>query len=249
MPTVASPLLTADRVSAVIEACGYRSVAAVIAGSRTLPPGCAVSLQFGDEITVAADGEACLTIRCSLRINGEDDLVAGVTCWQIRKSVRRAIATDRPGLAIDADLLLGSGVTLADILMHGGDACRHLHRLIADARDTLRNLTIDDAPGDGGPAMRIEASFFGDLAVGRSGVVPNGGSGISARHGWMTGAACDWLVDALLPDLARAVRATILPASPTVSCLAEADAVLEPHARPTCIVDSATIMPAQERGQ
>jgi hypothetical protein len=214
-------LLTVDRVRAVLDACGYRSAAVLLAGTHSLSPGCTVALQFGDQIAMSGGGATRLTIRCSLQINGVDDRIDGATYWQIRKLFRLAIGTDGLSVAVEADMILGSGKRLADIPVDGGDAYRHLRRLIADARATLHDLSIDDRPGwePAGPVLRIDAKFLGDLAAGRSGLVASTDPGISShrastttRHLSMMQAACDCLNDDVLPDLSRAVRSMILQA-------------------------------------
>ena len=72
-------LLTVDRVRAVLDACGYRSAAVLLAGTHSLSPGCTVALQFGDQIAMSGGGATRLTIRCSLQINGVDDRIDGAT--------------------------------------------------------------------------------------------------------------------------------------------------------------------------
>jgi hypothetical protein len=226
-------VLTIDRVRAVLDACGYQSAAVLLAGTHSLSPGCTVALQFGDQIAMSGSGAKRLTIRCSLQVNGSDDRVSGVTYWQIRKSFRPVIGADGFSLAIEADMILGSGKRLANIMAHGGDAYRHLRMLIADARATLQDLQIDDRPGwkPDGAVLRVEAKFVGDLATGRSGLVspfkPDGSLGTTTCHLRMIRAACDCLNDDILPDLSRAVRSMMLQAGPAIEYLAEASAAAE----------------------
>jgi hypothetical protein len=269
--------LTLDSLRAALQGAGYRveavadpaatipylrlarsEVAQDIAGDNRragihwLSRGCAVSLQFGDQIVVGANGTTRLTIRCSLRVNGEDDRVAGMTCWRIRKSSHGRIGSERLELAIEADVLLGSGIALGDVLANGRNVYRQLRLLIADARDTLRDLPVADASPNGapGPALLIEARFLGDLAVGRSGLVASNGLERSARHLRMTAAACDWLKDGMLPDLARAVRAMILQVRPALRFRVQADATTESHPWPNdwpiSFADNPSIVPALE---
>jgi hypothetical protein len=147
------------------------------AGVHWLSRGCAVSLQFGDQIVVDASGTTRLTIRSSLRVNGEDERAAGVMCWQIRKSFYRRVGSERLEFTIEADVILGSGIALADMLAHGRDVYRHLRLLITDARNTLRDLHVTDGSPNGpaSPVVLIEAKFLGDLAIGRSGLVASSG--------------------------------------------------------------------------
>lgn len=213
----AAPLLRAERLlSEVLDACHYRSTVVRLAGVRPLAPGCALSLQFGDQVSSTASGELCLTIRCGLQINGAADYAVGATCRQIRLTVQRHAGAERLNLALEADLILASNFTMTDALARGREIYRSLRLLIADARDTVNELAFDKSARDDtpGPAVRIEARLLGDLISGRSGVVAAKGSGISSRQRRITSAACDWLADQALPDLARAVRDAIRQANP-----------------------------------
>jgi hypothetical protein len=224
-----APLLTVDRVRAVLKTCGYRSTAVLIAGAHSLPPGSTLSLQFGDQIAMGVGGATRLTIRCSLQINCVDDRIYGVTYWQIGKSFQPAAGPDGFDIAIEADMILGGGGRLADVLAHGEQAYRHLRMLIADARATLLDLRIDDrsGPGRDGPIVRIEVKFLGDLAAGRSGLVVSAEPRILQRastttaHLRMTQAACDCLSDDIVPNLARAIRSMILQLGPPIVYSAE----------------------------
>jgi hypothetical protein len=211
---ITSPLLTDDHVRGVLDACGYRSASTSLRGGRLLPPGSAVMLQFGDQVTLGKTGRPHMTIQCSVRISGEDDRTDRVTKWQIGKAYVRGAESDGFVLAIEADFLLGSHVPLTDIALFGGDTYRYLRLLVADARSTLRELHIDrrqSAPT--GPAVRIEARQFRDLIAGRSGLVKPHRQHVSARYLSLTRAACDWLADAVLPDLGRGVRRALARAN------------------------------------
>jgi hypothetical protein len=222
------------------------------AGVHWLSRGCAVSLQFGDQIVVDASGTTRLTIRSSLRVNGEDERAAGVMCWQIRKSFYRRVGSERLEFTIEADVILGSGIALADMLAHGRDVYRHLRLLITDARNTLRDLHVTDGSPNGpaSPVVLIEAKFLGDLAIGRSGLVASSGSDPSGCHLRMTAAACDWLKDGILPDLARVVRTMVLQASPSLSLRSQADVMTEsrpcPNDLPISFAATPPIVPALE---
>lgn len=222
------------------------------AGVHPLSRGGVVSLQFGEKIVVAPTGVAHLTIRCSLRVNGEDDRLAGATCWRIHKSFHRPIASEQLDIAIDADLILGNGIALGDVLSHGRNVYRHLRPLIADARETLRDLPADDALSNGSasPVLLIEAKFLGDFAIGRSGLVASGKSDLSAHYVWMTAAACDWLKDVMLPDLARVLRTMVRQVSPALHSGVQADVITESHPRhhdrPISVGGEPSIVPALE---
>ncbi|MDB5608140.1 MAG: hypothetical protein JWP25_5040 [Bradyrhizobium sp.] len=229
-PLANIPYLRSARDELAIDGrSGHRAI-----GIHALSRGCAVSLQFGDQIVAGANGTTRLTIRCSLRVNGEDDRAAGVTCWQIRKSFYRRVGSERLEFAIEADVILGSGIALADVLALGRDVYRHLRLLITDARDTLRDLHVADGSSNGAvsPVLLIEAKFLGDLAVGRSGLVASSSSDPSGCHLRITAAACDWLKDGVLPDLARAVRAMILQVSSSLPLPTQAEVMTESHPCP-----------------
>ncbi len=178
--------------------------------------------------------------------------------WQIRQTFRGQDAL----FAVEADLTLGSGIALADILGHGGDVYRHLRLLVADARETLHaSAVVDGAPsGFADPAIRIEAKFVGDIAFGRSGLAGSRGSNISARHRRLSSGACDLIKDRLLPNLAHAVRTVILQADPSVLSgkaqvhRANAPVLLPsasrsnamPHSRADASLDDTSIVPGLE---
>jgi len=221
-------------------------------GIHALSRGCAVSLRFGDEIVMGTSGTTRLTIRGSLRVNGEDERGAGVTCWQIRKSFYRRVGSERLEFAIEADVILGGGIALGDVLADGGDVYHHLRLLITDARDTLRDLYVTDGSPNGAasPVLIIEATFLDDLAVGRSGLVASSRSDPSGCHLRTTAAACNLLKDDVLPDLARAVRTMILQASSSLSLRSQADVMAElrpcPNDPPISFAATPPIVPALE---
>jgi hypothetical protein len=226
-----APRLTVDRLHAVLETRGFQCAIVLLAGAHSLAPGCTVSLQFGDRIAIGAGGAMRLTIRCSVQINGGEVRARGVTYWQIRRLVSPPSGSDGLGIAIEADLILGGEIGLSKVPARVDHALSHLRRLIADARDTLRDLPIDDRPGRciEGSAVRIEAKFLGDLAAGRSGLVVSREPRIAAYspamttdHKRMTRAACNWLDDEVLPELAQAVRSMIPQAGASIQSPSEA---------------------------
>jgi hypothetical protein len=241
------PRLTDDQIRAVLAAGGYRSVATSVRGIRSFPAGCAVALQFGDKVTVGQSGRPTQTIQCSLRINGEDDRTDDVTRWRIERWCPRSAGSDAFNLAIEADLILGRNISLVDVAAHGGGAYRHLRVLIADARDSLSELAVDRQQADiTGPAMRIEARQLRDLVAGRSGFVAPHRARVSSQYLRMTYAACDWLADEVLPDLARAVRALIVQANlPRPSDL-QGETVSRQRFDDIHVVDNVSLMPAHE---
>jgi hypothetical protein len=229
-PLAPALLLTADHVSAVLDACGYSSTAVRLSGTAHLAAGCRVLLQFGDLIATDADGATCLTLRCSIVINGSEESVSGVCCWHIRKVLPALIGAVRLSIAIEADLLLGSGVLIEELLPHSDEIYRHLRLLIADMRATLHELPVDDEPGHDidPPVLRIEANFLGDLAAGRSGIASARAAGarersaaiarVTHRHRHITTAACDCLLNGVLPELAQIIHG--IDPHPSTGCAA-----------------------------
>jgi hypothetical protein len=215
----ASALLTTERLRTLLDEGGYRCTVTVARGANVLPIGCSISLQFGDLVARVADGVLRVTIRCSLVVNGNEG-GGGVTRWSIGKTFPVSVCADRFGFVIDADVLLGIGVRLDDLLTQGVYIYHHLRLLIADARRTLCKLPVDDRRDETvrPPVVRIETRLAGDLAAGRSGFVnaAAGGGGPAAaltrrtaRDVRMGLAACDLLAGEILPELARATRALI----------------------------------------
>ncbi len=217
-PLAPEPLLTADHVRAVLDACGYRSTTVRFGGARVLPAGCRMSLQFGDLIATGADGATCLTVRCSIVINGGDESVIGVSSWQIRKVFPVLLDTVRLNIAIEADLLLGSGVLIEELLSHSEEIHHHLRLLIGDMRATLQELPIHDEPGQDidAPVLRIDARFAGDLAAGRCGIVGSQAAAgrkrsavmprVARRHLHLSTAVCDCLANDVVAELARTIH-------------------------------------------
>ncbi|WP_316229414.1 hypothetical protein [Bradyrhizobium sp. SZCCHNR1070] len=218
----AEPVLTADRLRALLAAGGFASALAVAPGRHVLPVGSSIVLQFGDEMTRDEAGNRRITVKCSIVINGDDRRAARVTRWQLSRSIPMAVEDERFSIMVDADLLLGT-VHLDHHLVGGEEALRHLQLLIADAQATLRNLPVNDRLGADarGPAVRIEARFSGDMVVGRSGVVQAFAGGrrpaalrATAQHIRMGVATCDCLAGQILPDVLRGVRAVMGPDRP-----------------------------------
>lgn len=209
-----------DTIRPVLETSGYRIRRIRLGGTHHLPPGCRVSLQFGDLVATSASGATQLTVRCSAAINGGDELVGGVTSWHIRKDFDACASVDPLNLAIEADLLVGRGLSPKDVLPHVGDIAPHLHRLVLDLRTTLQELPVRDGDGVRAslPVLRIEAGFVGDLSIGRSGIVsprtsassgPLAAPRLTARDRRVATAACDCLIDDVLPDFTRALQGAV----------------------------------------
>jgi hypothetical protein len=213
--------LSVDRVRALLDAGGYESAIVVAHRQHDLPAGCNVALEFGDRVTRDMDGTTHMPITCSVVLNGSERRAASATRWRISKTLSMTVDQDRLLLTIDAELLLGSTVGLDDVLLRGGEVLRHLRLLLADANATLGNLPIDDRRGEELPQrLRIDARFAANLAVGRCGLVRRRLSDgdrppipvcITTHRARVGMAACDGLADHVLPDLARAMRATIGP--------------------------------------
>ncbi len=236
-PLAPELLLSADHLRAVLDACGYRSTRVRPTGTAHLAAGCKVLLQFGDLITTSADGAMCVTVRCSIVINGAEPSAGGVCCWQIRKVLPALTGAVRLSIAIEADLLLGSGVLIKELLPHSDDIYQHLRLLIADMRATMHELVAHDDPGHDGdaPVLRIEASFVGDLAAGRSGIASSRAADVrqdsaaiprvTHRHRHITTAACDCLLNSVLPELARTIHG--MDAQRSTGCAAPQAVVIE----------------------
>jgi len=218
-PTAATELmLTPDRLRVLLEASGFGSSMAVAPGRHQLSVGCSIVLQFGDEVVRDEAGVRQIKVKSSIVINGDDRRADRVTRWEISRSVSAVADDERFGIALEADLLLGSVVPLEDRLISGEEALRHLRQLIADLQATLRGLPLNDRLGEDArlPILRIEARFSGDIAVGRSGVVPAPENGrrpatprTTAQHVRLGIATCDCLAEQVLPDILRAVRTVI----------------------------------------
>lgn len=208
-------MLTADRLSTLLEASGYRSTMSIIRGSHVLPPGFRVVLQFGDHMSSDADGVARMTIRASLILSGSDRRAGEATTrWQLGKSVPTFVGNTASSFVIEADLLLGTAIGFDDVLVRGGEFTRHLRLLIQDARATLAALPVNNRTDakTRGPVMRIEARLASGIVAGRSGILrPTDGVTVrtSVQHVLCGIAACNCLDDQILPELARAARSTI----------------------------------------
>jgi hypothetical protein len=227
--TGASPII--DHLREMLEQAGFCVEEVTENLAAFLPPSrdCAVSLQIGDRISVADDGTTRLTIRSALLVGAGDDPMARMTGWRISKLFQRRAASEQFEFELDADLILASGNSLARFLSRGPDIDRHLKSLISDARATLCDRVAANAYTNepAHPVLRIEAKFRGDLAVGRSGLIASRDARPSARHLRIMTAACDWLNDTMLPDLARAVRIAMRQAVPSLAVLDLADAPAE----------------------
>lgn len=226
MPTMPSgPLLTSEQLRSGLEACGYRCSTVSLPGTHSVPPGCTLVLQFGDALTSSEDGACCLTIRCSVQINGRDECVSNVTSWRIRKTFPFKAGEERLSIDLDLDLILGRNIALSDLLAHDDDVYQHLQSLADDARGALRAPSIGRRGSPGTAAVvRIEARFLGDLAAGRSGLATAGGdvkeavpSSVAAVRLRMLGSACDHLAKEILPDMASAIRHIALQARAATS--------------------------------
>jgi hypothetical protein len=216
------PTLTVDGLRALLDAGGYDSAIIVAHRRQDLPVGCSVALELGDRIARDPGGTTQLPVTCSVMLNGSEQRVGGVTRWRIGKVLPMTVDQERLLLTMDVDLLLGSALSLEDVLLRGGDVLRHLRRLLSDGRATLSSLPIDDRRSEkAAPRLRIDARFAADLAVGRCGLVRQAVAGggwaavaparMTSHQARMAMAACDGLADHILPDLARAARATIGP--------------------------------------
>ncbi|WP_035980908.1 hypothetical protein [Bradyrhizobium sp. STM 3843] len=216
----AEPMLTPDRLRALLEASGFGSSMVVAPGRHVLSVGCSIVLQFGDEVVRDEAGVRQIKVKSSILINGDERRTDRVTRWEISRSLSAVADDERFGIALEADLLLGSVVPLEDRLLSSEEALCHLRQLIADLQATLRGLPVSDRLGEDArlPILRIEARFSGDIMVGRSGVVQAPANGrrpatprTTAQRVRLGIATCDCLAEQVLPDILRAVRAVIGP--------------------------------------
>ena len=204
-------VLTTDNLRRLLAACGYDST--VVDGAKfAVPAGCSIDLQFGQDIALDDGETARAAVRCKLAIGANHQRGGSASRWHIHKLVALFGDADRFCVAIEAELLLGAGLVLADALVQDSKIFDHLRLLLADARETLQALPRarrGDAQVEG-PTMRIEARFVGELAAGRTGLVRVGPGAaprqISAVSQRLLGAACTCVADQLIPDLARALR-------------------------------------------
>ena len=216
-PVGSECVVTTDDLRRLLAACGYDST--VVDGAKlAVPAGCSIALQFGEDIALGDDETARAAVRCKLAIGANHQHAGGASRWHIHKLIALSGDTDRFCVAIEAELLLGAGLTFGDTLLQGSKIFDHLRLLLADARETLHSLPRsrrDDAQIDG-PTLRVEARFVGELAAGRTGLVRAGtGPGsrpglaprqISAVNQRLLSAACTCVADQLIPDLSRALR-------------------------------------------
>ncbi len=208
--------LTSGQLRTVLEARGYHCMAASLSGVRSMLPGTSVVLQFGDLIAVNGRGAHCLTIRCSVQINGCCEMVSGVTRWQIHKAFPLTAEREASRVKIDADVIVAGGIPVADALADGDGICRHLQALTADAAETFQELLAADGTArteSAFPLMRIEARVFGELAAGRSGLLRQAKSSLGhgmPQHLQIMHAASDRLKSVVLPELADIVRGMAL---------------------------------------
>ncbi|HXH46575.1 MAG TPA: hypothetical protein VNK51_22405 [Bradyrhizobium sp.] len=195
-------MLTTNRLRAVFDACSYRSAVVVLGGRHCLPAGGRLALQFGDVLAFEPDGTASATLRCSLTLNGDDGLDDRVSRWDITKVITLGTGREKLRLKVEADLLVGSRVQLADVIRHGDAVQNHVRLLIADARAALDEL---GRARSSAAALRIEARFVGDLVVGRAGFLKSAlqsTSPAATQFGVdVNRTACDWLTNDGLPRL------------------------------------------------
>ncbi|HLH10696.1 MAG TPA: hypothetical protein VKV77_02330 [Methylovirgula sp.] len=197
-----------DHLRSALNAQGYKSAAPRRVTSHPIVTGCALALHFGDRLSATAEGRELLTIRACLELGGQGSGPADVIHCRIQKQDLRPIAPGWAALAIEIDVFLAGELITSEISLHAARLYAHLQRLVQDAYAMLERVPVDEIgpPNMAGPVVRIEARLLGDIAAGRSGLAAANRPRMSARHRQVSQAACEWLMDTVMPELAGAVR-------------------------------------------
>lgn len=203
------PLHHIDILQAALAARGYKSGIVSAFRSVQLPAGSALAIQFGDEISVPSKGLPKIILNGTCQINADDAPSAGVICLGVEKAYQ--VRDGRPfDLVLKLKILVGIGADLqvahelefGKSAIHRRESHVYLQSLVADALQTVGSLRIDPRETTScGRAMRIEARLFGDIALGRTGVIRSCNAGVSSDYVRYVSAACEWLQQQVLPDL------------------------------------------------
>lgn len=198
-----------DILQAALAARGYRSEILSAFRSVELPAGCALATQFGDEVAVDPKGRTKVILNARFQINADAGPSAGLICLGVEKA--HQIGGERPfeltlklklQIGVEADFCVPSELERGRSAIRRAESYAHIHSLLVDAHETVRGLRVDPLENAlCGPAIWIEARFFGDIALGRTGVARSRKPAVSSNYVRYTSAACEWLQHRALPDL------------------------------------------------
>lgn len=203
-----------DIIQAALAARGYNSGILSAFRSVQLPAGSTFAIQFADEIAVEPKSLPKVILNGKCQINADEGPSVGVICLGVEKAHR--IRGARPfelvlklklQIGIEADFHVPAELARGGSSIQRLESYVHLQTLLADASDTLRSFRI--APLDNalcGPAIRIEARFFNDIALGRTGVTRSCNATVSADYVRYASAACEWLQHRVFPELRSVIR-------------------------------------------
>lgn len=198
-----------DILQAALAVRGYKSEILSAFRSVELPSGSALATQFGDEVAVDSRGRTRVILNARFQINADAGPSAGLICLGVEKA--HQIGGELPfelalklklQIGIEADCCVPSELERGRSAIQRAESFAYLQSLLVDARETVRSLRIDPLENAVcGPAIRIEARFFGDIALGRTGVMRSPKAAVSSDYVRYTSAVCEWLQDRALPDL------------------------------------------------
>lgn len=243
-----------DHIQAALAARGYKSELSLPLLKGRLAAGSAISFQFGERIASGARGLPQLILKGAFQINADEAPSYGSVRLTVEKT--RTIWSDRPfelalnidlQLAIKADFSLPDELVLGSSAIQGAYAYHHLQGLVADSVQAVLGLPIDkQSSASVGPAMRIEARLFGDLAIGRSGMVKPTEAAVSRNYQWHALAACDWLQERVLPELGLVMRDLTVQKGSATSLIPLHAFTARPSAKRQPVLETAATMSEHE---
>ena len=203
-----------DIIQAALAARGYKSGILSAFRSVELPAGSSLALQFGDEVPRGLKGLPTVILNCTCQINADDGPSAGLICLGVEKvhQVRSEQSFDlalklKLRVGIEADFHVPSELVRGESAIQRAESYVYLESLLADAHETVTSLRIDPLENTlCGPAIRIEARLFGDIALGRTGVIRSPKAVVSSDYVRHASAACEWLRHRVLPELRSVIH-------------------------------------------